>query len=126
MGHKSGQKKSGDEIFRIFRSLKSNHPISQFAVATKCVKDVHRFDFIQLSFNWKHNANLDFSRFKVTNMIITNRFENGLVKDLRRNIDIAGRAGLIASNIKSPYSQYREPMENYRQVASRTGVAMEG
>ncbi|MHA1447817.1 MAG: hypothetical protein ACTSP4_00150 [Candidatus Hodarchaeales archaeon] len=42
---------------------------------------------------------IDFQELYVTQAIIHNRFERGLVSDLKENMDIVGRAGLLAADI---------------------------
>ena len=96
-------KRSSDDIFQVFRSMKTQHPITQFAMATKCVTDIQRFEFIEAIMNnivLKGKNPVDLSRFKTINAIIQNRFEQGVVRDLKKNMDIVGRGGLLAANIR--------------------------
>jgi hypothetical protein len=96
-------KRSSDDIFQVFRSMKTQHPITQFAMATACVTDIQRFEFIEAVINstvMKGNKQVDFSKFKTVNAIIRNRFEQGVVRDLKKNMDIVGRGGLLAANIR--------------------------
>lgn len=89
--------------------MKTQFPISQFAMATKCVTDIQRFEFIEAVINntvmKDEEKKVDFSNFKTVNAIIWNRFEQGVVRDLKRNMDIVGRAGLLAANIKKKQSE---------------------
>lgn len=97
-------KRSSDDVFQVFRSMKTQHPITQFAMATKCVTDIQRFEFIEAVLNatvFKDREKpVDLSKFKVVNAIIRNRFEQGVVRDLKKNMDIVGRGGLLAANIR--------------------------
>lgn len=97
-------KRSSDDVFQVFRSMKTQHPITQFAMATKCVTDIQRFEFIEGILNATVLKDLknpvDLSKFVTVNAIVRNRFEQGVVRDLKKNMDIVGRGGLLAANIR--------------------------
>ena len=96
--------------------MKKQNPITQFAMATKCVTDIQRLEFIETVINntvLKGKKAVDFSKFISVNSIIRNRFEQGVVRDLKRNMDIVGRAGLLSANIRKMRGEYElnEEME---------------
>lgn len=117
-------KRSSEDVFQVFRSMKTQHPITQFAMATKCVTDIQRLEFIETVINNTvlkdakgkdgKQVRVDFSKFISVNSIIRNRFEQGVVRDLKRNMDIVGRAGLLAANIRKMRGEY-EPIEEMEQ-----------
>ena len=113
-------KRSSEDVFQVFRSMKTQHPITQFAMATKCVTDIQRLEFIETVINntvLKDLPKVDFSKFISVNSIIRNRFEQGVVRDLKRNMDIVGRAGLLAANIRKMRGEYESNEEMEQNTA---------
>jgi len=119
------KKRKTDDVFKIYRSAVKQYPIIRFVVATKCVEYLHQFETAQLFYNLKKKKEyererdrllaagkleeadklpippmLDFSQFLVTDTIIQNTFEIGLVSDERKKGDVVGRKGILAADLR--------------------------
>lgn len=103
------RRRSTDDIFQIYRSLKARYPIAQFGTATRCVTDVQQFESIESAYNRVHGTNHDFQQFIIINRVVRNRSEQGLTKTLNRRGDLVALAGIHAADLKHMASQ---PMDD--------------